>query len=150
MKKCMIGIGMLLAIVAIAVIVLFVTHNDWEAMWEGQNYFYSEDAEPEGVVSGGAQFAYDKERYRKIKLEVNSQIIGSDGTVRIMDVNGKVLKEWEMSGQDVWEGELEPDLVKEMDTIEMVMNEKKCDGNCHFILYGKKKLSVIIRNLFEE
>ena len=149
MKKWMIGIGLVVVITGLTTVVLIATHDDWETMWETQIYFYSEHVEGD-ETSGGAQFAYDKERYRKIKLEINSQIIGSDGTVRITDVKGKALEEWEMNGQEVWEGELKSDLVKQMDTIEIIMNEKNCDGNCHFILYGKKRLSVIIRDIFAE
>ena len=149
MKKWMIGIGLVVVIAGLAAAILLATHDDWETMWETQFYFYSDYVEGD-ETSGEAPFTYDKERYRKIKLEVNSQIIGSDGTVRITDVKGKILKEWEMNGQEVWEGELESDLVKQMDMIEIVMNEKNCDGNCHFILYGKKRLPVIIRDLFAE
>lgn len=151
MKKWLVGIGGLFVVMFVIVGIIYYTQNGWEITWESREYRYAEEIEETGdsseetVFSG--DFAYDNSRYYKVKLVIDESIVEPKGTAQILDAQGNILKEWDMSGQAVWEGEIEKAIADKMACIKITMKNEKCEGSCGFALYGKKKIIPWIRDL---
>jgi hypothetical protein len=144
MKKCIMLIGIVLLVCVVGLLVMVLIHDDWETAWETEVYFYGEESN-----EGGADGEFDRDRYRKLRIQANETMTSGDCVLRLVDENGNALQEYTLDGERL-EQKLDKDTMHQISGVRIEADSPESVGSCTVVLQGKRKLLSNIQNLFAQ